>query len=152
MHFSSKDQAALLEAAKAVTRSTGWKRDAMAWGIYDGEDLRALVVFQGFAGHGAEVHFGMMPGRKVGKDVMRGIISMAMHPRGLNLSHLMAPIAADNIPAQVAALKCGAQIEARVRGSLWGGGDAILFVLGRGDAHQQPSAMTETANNAPSGA
>ena len=152
MHFTRKDQPALLEAAKTVTASTGWQRDAVAWGIYDGEDLRAVAVFQGFAGTGAEFHFGMMPGRKVGKDTMRGIISMAMHPRGMNLSRLIAPIPVENTSAQVAALKCGAQIEARVRGSLWGGGDAILFVLARGDALQQPSAKTETDNDARLGA
>lgn len=152
MHFSRKDQPSLLEVAKTITASTGWKRDATAWGIYDGDDLRAVAVFQGFAGTGAEFHFGMMPGRRVGKDVMRGIIAMAMHPKGMDLQHLMAPIAVENVAAQIAALKCGAQIEARVRGSLWGGGDAILFVLARGDASQQPSAKTVTENDAPAGA
>lgn len=152
MHFTSKNQPDLLEAAKALTASSGWRDDARAWGVYDGDDLRAVAVFQGFAADGAEFHFGMMPGRRLGKDVMRGIIAMAMHPRGMNLSRLIAPIAAQNISAQVAALKCGAQIEARVRGSLWGGGDAILFVLARGDASQQPSAKTETDNDALSGA
>ena len=152
MHFSRKDQGALLDTAKSVTASSGWRSDAVAWGIYDGADLRAVAVFQGFAGDGAEFHFGMLPGRRIGKDVMRGIISMAMHPRGMNLSRLIAPIPVENTSAQVAALKCGAQIEARVRGSLWGGGDAILFVLERGDAHQQPSAVIETEHVALSGA
>lgn len=152
MHFSRANQAELLEAAKTLTASTGWRRDAMAWGIYDADELRGVAVFQAFTGTGAEFHFGMMPGRRVGKEVMQGIIAMAMHPRGMNLTHLIAPIAVDNVGAQVAALKCGAQIEARVRGSLWGGGDAILFSLARGDAGQQQSAMTVTANDALSGA
>lgn len=139
MHFSRVDQPRLLSEALHLTGSQGWRPDASAWGIYDapGADLVGIAVFQNVDIHGAEFHFGLVPGRRLTPGIVKSLLAMATHPRGMNLPRLFAHIAADNTRAQAAALKCGASFEYRIRGGLRGGKDAIVMVLDRGDAGQQ---------------
>lgn len=139
MHFSRMDQTRLLETALHLTHSTGWRADAVAWGIYDAPDgdLLGVAVFQNMDVNGAEFHFGLAPGRRLTRGIIESLIAMATHPRGMNLPRLFAHIAADNRPAQAAALKCGASFEYCIRGGLRGGRDAIVMVLERGDALQR---------------
>lgn len=141
MHFSRRDQDKLLAAAKSLTASDGWRADAIAWGVYDAPDgdMRAAAVFQNIDVNGAEVHFGMVQGRRLTLGVLRSLIDMATHPRAMNLPRLFAHIGVSNVRAQSAALKCGASFEYRIRGGLRGGKDAIVMVLERGDASRRPA-------------
>lgn len=141
MHFSRVDQPALLSAALDLTGSTGWRSDALAWGIFDspGGAMAAVAVFQNIDTNGAEFHFGMVPGRKLTPGIVKSLIVMATHHRGMNLPRLFAHIAADNLRAQAAALKCGASFEYRIRGGLRAGKDAIVMVLERGETGQRPA-------------
>jgi len=148
MHFSRKDRDGLLAAALGLTGSQGWRSDAMVWGVFDRPDgeIKAIAVFQNIDVYGAELHFGMMPGRKLTHGIVKSLIAMATRPRGMNLPRIFAHIAADNIKAQAAALKCGASFEYRIRGSLRGGKDVIVMALDRQDAlKQHAKSATEPA-------
>jgi RimJ/RimL family protein N-acetyltransferase len=148
MHFSRKDRDRLLKTALDLTGSQGWRADAMVWGVFDTPegDLKAVAVFQNIDTHGAEFHFGMAPGRRLTPGIVKSLIVMATHHRGMNLPRLFAHIAADNIAAQAAALKCGATFEYRIRGGLRDGKDVIVMALDRGDAGQRPADVeTRTA-------
>lgn len=145
MRFSQVDQEGLLAQALAVTASTGWRKDAIAWGVLtDDGSLRAVAVFQNFDGEGADFHFGMIGEARIGHSLIQGLVRLSMHPRAMNLPRLMMHIDAENRVAQAAALKIGASFEARIRGSLRGGNDVILMALERGDAFQR-SAETNSA-------
>ena len=149
MHFSQKDQERMLNIAATLTGSTGWRRDARAFGAYadpEHTDLRAIAVFQNFVGEEAEFHFAMMPRHRLGLEVVRTLTRLAAHPRALNLSKVWAHIADSNIEAQVAALKCGFAFEYRKRAGFITGEDAI--VLSVGFAPQAPATPLETTPEA----
>lgn len=137
LHFTKANQKDLLDIAAQATSSLGWRGDAVAIGAYDQDrpgDIRAVAVFQNIDAYGAEFHFAMMPGHRLGPDVVRGFSMIALHPRGLGLESARAFIPDENIPAQVAALKCGFAFEYRVRGGAAGRKDAIVMSIHRREA------------------
>jgi hypothetical protein len=143
LHFTRRDQTMLLAKAAWWTDSKGWRSDATALGVYaDAEqrELAAVAVFQNIDAYGAEFHFAMMPGHLIGRDIMEGIMQVAMiNPRGFQFPMVWAPIPASNVRAQVIALRLGFQFEHRKRGSATGQEDAIVFSFRRREA-SEPSA------------
>lgn len=133
MHFTRKDQPALLQAALSATLSTGFKPDAIAIGasVDPGAPICAVGVFQGFEADAAEFHFGLIGGGRITLQVVQAFASIAFHHKALNLSRLWAKIEAGNAPAQVAALKAGFSFDARVRAGMANGKDAILMNMTR---------------------
>lgn len=131
MHFSRKNQADLLEEAKQATRSTGFKSDAVALGAYDGPDgeLKAVGVFQNFAGNQAEFHFGLVDAAQISRQTIEAFLAVAFHKRMFGLGRVVTTIEAGNRRALVAAIKTGFQIEARVRSGMTDGSDAILLSI-----------------------
>lgn len=136
LHFSKTNQSDLLNQALDLTGAKGWRKDAIAFGAYGdagADDLRCIVVFQNIDNSGGEMHFGMVPGHRIGPEVVRSISTLALHPRALNLRSVWARICEDNIEAQIAALKCGFRFEYRTRSGLAGEKDVIVFSMRRGD-------------------
>lgn len=130
LHLSKANQPDLLAAALSLTQSEGWHADAVAFAARrdPARPPCAIGVFQCFAGKEAEWHCAMAEGR-VTRDVMTAFLSIAFHPRFLDLKRVFAPVAASNIAAQRAALASGFQFEFRKRGGAAGGEDAIVFSI-----------------------
>lgn len=141
-NFYRTNQAELLELAKAATKSTGWRKDAIAFGMRFGpdQDPAAVVVFQRFFEGEAEMHFGMMGNHVMGRELVEGIVMIAFHPRMFALHTLYAPIAVSNIRAQIAALKVGFQIEHRRPAIAPDQEDAIVFAMRRWEASGETAA------------
>ncbi|MCA0421940.1 MAG: GNAT family N-acetyltransferase [Proteobacteria bacterium] len=133
MHFTRKNQPALLEAALAATSSTGFKEDAVAIGasIEPGSPICAVGVFQAFEADAAEFHFGLIGEGRITPQILQAFASLAFHHKALNLGRVWARIEASNAPAQVAALKTGFSFDARVRAGMANGKDAILMSMTR---------------------
>lgn len=149
-NFYKTNQPQLLEAAKAATGSTGWRSDAVAFGVRSGPDdpPSAIVVFQAFEAGSAEMHFGMLKGHKMGPELVEGIFLIAFHPRAMGLSTLFTPIKETNIPAQVAALKVGFKFEYRKPAIVSGAEDAIVFSMRRWEASGETAEYeTQAAND-----
>jgi len=134
--FYKTNQLELLEAAKVATKSTGWRNDAVAWGMRYADDQPpvAVIVFQAFEGVAAEMHFGMMNGHQMGPELVEAAFLLAFHPRSFGLMTLFAPISISNVPAQVAALKVGFQVDYRKPAITPGAEDAIVFSMRRWEA------------------
>jgi hypothetical protein len=149
-NFYKTNQPQLLEAAKTATGSTGWRADAVAFGVRNEPDdpPSAIIVFQGFEGGAAEMHFGMINGHTMGPELVQGIFLISFHPRMLALSTLFAPIRESNIPAQVAALKVGFKFEYKKPAIAPGAEDAIVFSMRRWEASGQTANYeTQTAQS-----
>lgn len=133
MHFTRKDQKALLLAALPATRSTGFKADALAIGasIEPGAPICAVGVFQAFEGDMAEFHFGLIGEGRMTHQIVQAFATIAFHHKAMNLGRVWARIDAGNASAQVAALKVGFSFEARVRAGMANGNDAILLSMTR---------------------
>lgn len=134
--FYRTNQPQLLEQAKVATISQGWRNDAIAYGMRHGPDQppAAIIVFQAFEGAAAEMHFGMMNGHQMGPELVEAAFLLAFHPRAFGLKTLYAPISIKNVPAQVAALKVGFQVDYRKPSITPGGDDVIVFSLRRWEA------------------
>lgn len=133
-HYSRKNQSALLQTGLDLTSSLGWRKDAIAFGVFGPEgddDLRAVAVFQNFDAYGGEFHFGMVPGCHITLEIMQVMAVLAFHPMAMNLQSVVAHILEDNVPAQLAALKCGFSFEYRKRSGVEGGKDAIMMMKKR---------------------
>ncbi|WP_417261686.1 GNAT family N-acetyltransferase [Celeribacter sp.] len=135
VRFSRENQKKLLHDALELTRSTGWKSDAVAFSVR--RETHAAVdgigVFQSFGGGSAEFHFGVYD-QRILKSVIKGFVTVAFHPRFFNLERLLATFEADNAASQIVALKVGFEFESRVRAGIFNGSDAILMSLSRSDA------------------
>lgn len=150
LHFTKANQSGLLNIAAEATASHGWRKDALALGAYDQgnpDDLRAVVVFQNIDAHGAEMHFAILGNHRVGPELIRSIAVVATHPNGMNLPSIWVHIADDNIPAQVAALKCGFQFEYRKRSSAVGWKDAIVLSVRRVETLGEEAAPAKPVDN-----
>lgn len=144
MHFTQRDQENLLATAAEHTQSDGWAPDARAFGaMRDDGSMAAVAVFQNFAGHDADLHFCMIDGARMGAEVVAAIVTMAFHPRALNRERLWVQIAADNKPAQVAALKVGFEFEYRKRAGFRGLKDAIVLSMRHSGPSQAAAKHTE---------
>lgn len=151
LNFRKSNQPELLRVAAEATGSLGWRSDAIALGAFDrpgSDDLRAIVVFQNIDAYGAEMHFAMNGAHRLGPQVVKEIATIATHPRAMNLPAVFAHISEDNIPAQVAALKCGFTFEYRKRSSAAGGKDAIVLSIRRVETPEAP-APAKPIDNAP---
>lgn len=145
--FYRTNQTELLKAAKVATKSTGWRNDAVAYGMRYGDDAPpvAIVVFQAFEGGAAEMHFGMMNGHQMGPELVQATFLLAFHPRAFGLNTLFAPISIKNVAAQVAALKVGFQVEYRKPAIAPGAEDAIVFGMRRWEASGETAAYETQA-------
>lgn len=142
LHFTQRNQAALLAAGLAATGSESWKADAVAVGAYGDQlhaDLHAVAVFQSFDATSAEIHFGMIGAHRLGRETVEAITLMAFHPRAFNLDVAWLCVGEDNLAAQVFALKLGAAFEHRKRASAPRGRDVIVFSWKRRDTRPAPA-------------
>ena len=146
MHFTRQNQDALLQAAIAPTRSIGWKQDAIAYAALDGSDgpLKIIAVFQDFVGQEAEMHIAVISGARPTPEFVKAMMTLAFHPRALNLSRVWTQTHVDDGPAQVAALKVGFKFEYRKRGGFSDGKDAIVLSMMRAGPHQASAGQTQT--------
>lgn len=145
--FYRTNQLELLEMAKVATKSTGWRNDAVAYGMRYGPDQPpvAVIVFQAFEGGAAEMHFGMMNGHQMGTELVQAVFLLAFHPRAFGLMTLFAPISVSNVAAQVAALKVGFQVDYRKPAIVPGAEDAIVFSMRRWEASGSTAAYETQA-------
>jgi RimJ/RimL family protein N-acetyltransferase len=130
LNLTKANQEKLLADAMSLTRSTGWKDDAVAFAARrDGaENPCAIAVFQDFTGGEAEMHYATTAPHMT-RDVVDAFKAIAFHPRFLGLRKLWIPVAASNKAAQRAALGAGFDFEYRKRGGMPWGEDAIILAL-----------------------
>jgi hypothetical protein len=120
----------LQSRALDLTMSDGFLKDAHAAAAWDEEtgEYLAIAVFQNRTSRGAEVHFGAARNRVLQRrDVMRGFSAYAFLL--MKLPRLVAPIAAWNVEAQIAALKSGFYFIGHLSHGALDGSDAILFAM-----------------------
>lgn len=130
MHFTRANQTEILTLAAEVTNSDGWRADAIGFAATPAPgntDYRAVAVFQNFDGDNADVHFGMTGGRRLGAEIVKAFMMVALSPRMLNLKTVWIQIAEANVAAQVAALKIGAVFEHRKRMAAPDGTDLVIL-------------------------
>lgn len=128
--FVIEPQAALLKwAADRITGQDGWASDSEAAGIVDAAgNLHAVAVLNMFHDDGAWVHFatdGRAPLRMLA--TFGALFAYAFQIR--NLRRLTARIAADNVAAQVLALRLGFRVEGREREGFRGQDVAIYAMM-----------------------
>ena len=135
LKLTKMNQTELLESALEPTGSSGWRDDAVAFGVKgDGDTLTAVAVFQGFGGNDAEFHFAKLGDGSITRGHIEAFSMIAFHHRGLGLKKVWAQIAAHNKAAQRAAVGLGFDFEYRKRAGLEGGEDAIVFSMSRQEA------------------
>jgi hypothetical protein len=150
MHFTRNNQEALLTAALAPTDSTGWKRDAIAFGVsrdHDGE-ISAVVVFDNFTGTAADLHIAALDGFRQNREFMQTVAMLAFHERAMNRLKVWCQIAEDNREVLSAAVRVGFHFEYRKRGGFQGGRDAIVFSMERTGPRQAPAGQQQEINAA----
>lgn len=129
--ISRQDQADLLALAAAATETAGWKNDAVAFAIRldDEPEIKAIGVFEDFAGREATFSFAMMrPGHGMTRGLIDALLKLAFHQRALRLDRVWIQTAADNTPAMLAVIKLGAGIEYRKRGAIRRNMDGVTIV------------------------
>lgn len=145
----------MLEEAKDLTDSTGWKEDAVTLAAFATADDAAagkrpvcVGVFQGRDSRTAEFHCGMSGGRAMSREIIRAMAAYAFSENGLGLEILFAPISEHNTNAQISALKVGFEFDYRKRYGAGIGVDAIVFSMRRENvARFLPAAARPTDRN-----
>lgn len=147
MRLTIEDQQRLLSIAAEHAGLKTFAQDARAIGGHaEGEPdrVRAVFVFSNFSNGGAM--FSLFTDQQ--KDFMtpsmlHRISAYAFAKNGLNLDRVAAEISVNNVPSQIAALKAGFQVEARLRNGAMDGADAILFSM---LSHECPWMQKEQSN------
>lgn len=155
LYFSLSHRDAMLEAAKDLTASTGWKADAVtlaafatAEGAAAGESPVCVGVFQGRDASTAEFHCGMADGWRMSREIIRAMAAYAFSPAGLGLEVLFTSVAERNVRAQIVDLKVGFEFEYRKRCGAGIDEDAIVFSMRRDNvARFLPAAARPTDRN-----
>lgn len=128
--FVTDNQFELLAEATFLTESTGFMGDAKALACKDkdtGQTL-AIGVYQNRSTAASEIHFATTDEKvMLRRDLMAGFAAYGF--RWMKSPKLVAPIAAWNISAQVAALKSGFFITGYLGGGAIDGSDAIVMTL-----------------------
>lgn len=111
-NMTKKDQDGMKEKLLELTSSTGWHKDAIAFGAKSigSEDLSAIGLFQNFAGGRGEFHFATSNSGMT-KGIIEAFLWVAFHPKMLGLKSVHAQIDASNDRAQRAALSVGFRFE-----------------------------------------
>lgn len=132
-HPKSEDaQADLLSSLLEPTGSSGWARDATAFGIRrEAGQITGAAVFQHFAGREAEMHFAILDGTPMTANHIKALELAAFHPRALALEKVWIPIAESNRSALRAAITAGFAFEHRKRAGSDGAEDAIVMSMTR---------------------
>ena len=129
---TKEGQSELLEAAMLPTGSTGFKSDAVAFGVKEGSDaLSAIAIFEGFGGGEAQFHFAMIDRSPITRAHIKAFIMLAFHHNAFGLKKVWANIASSNRAAIRAALALGFDFEYRKRAGFDGTEDAIVLSMSR---------------------
>lgn len=155
LFFSLSHRDAMLESAKDLTASTGWKADAVTLAAFStaedaasGESPVCVGVFQGRDASTAEFHCGMAPGHLMSREIIRAMAVYAFSEAGLGLEILFTSVAESNKRAQIVDLKVGFEFEHRKRYGAGPGEDAIVFSMRRENiARFLPAAARPTDRN-----
>lgn len=148
--FVTTAQKKHLAAALKMTNSEGFMHDAISIAAYrpggegDPEHIVAIAVFECFRGDQAEMHFAMANGRIPSREIIQGLMTVAFHPKMLNLRRVLTRTPARLPNAIAGLLKVGFQIEFRHRNCLADGGDAIVSSLDRAAVLNMASAEPQT--------
>ena len=139
----------LLRHVEDVTRTAGWKADAVAYGAIQktapgfGAPLVAAGVYENFAGREADFSFAMFPGYQINRGIIEAFKALSFHPMGLNLDRLWMMASDENTLSQRLILHIGARFQFRKRAGASDGSDAIVFLLERKPLHT-PAAKAST--------
>lgn len=144
---SAAGQGRLMEAARKASLSQGFMLDAIAYGAIDAatRELLGVAVVQNRTLESAEVHFGMLEGRRISPALARALLGTVFEIHGPAV--LLAPIAIDNVAIQIVGLKMGFRVSGLARG-LGIGQDRVVLALTREtfDA-QEARSLTEGARH-----
>lgn len=144
--FSTERQFDLLARAAHATESEGFMADAIALAALDAETktIMALAVYQNRTTRGTEVHFAAESHKALSRrDVLMGFCAFGFLQ--LRAPRIIAPIAAWNAPAQIAALKSGFLVTGYLGTGAIDGSDAIIMTLTRNNCRWLPPAMPRPA-------
>ncbi|MBV7408769.1 GNAT family N-acetyltransferase [Maritimibacter sp. DP1N21-5] len=132
MMLEIENQKALLTIAARMLGVERFGADAQAIGVRhpDEDRIRAVIVLNQF--HNGTCHMSVVSDRtkdwafpSMFERVARYVFEF------LDQNRMVAVIATSHIASQIAAIKGGFQIEARLRNGAMDGGDAILFSMTR---------------------
>lgn len=148
--FSRADQPGLLSLLATETLTSGWKRDAVAYGLArrgaDGTagPTEAIGCFENFCGNEADFSFAMMPPNRINRGIIDAFMNLAFHHRGMNLDRLWMQASDENTLSQRLILSIGARFQFRKASSASDGSDAIVFLLTRPEPANTPAARAST--------
>lgn len=133
MRLTDKHPEQLLAWAARKLGTNGWSDDAMPFGVVEDRPglrplVRAVIVINCRFGASCRMHIATDGSRRwATRDVL--IRLSAFIHLGLGARRVETIIAARNLPAQIAALKVGFQVEGRTRCSADDGTDGIVLAI-----------------------
>lgn len=133
MRLTTDHQDRLLAWARKKLGTDGWTPDAVAYGIIEDREgakplLRAIIVVNLAMSGSARVHVWSDGSRRwASADVLTRISAYLHYQRGIN--RLWMVVGAKNLPAIIAALKIGFQIDGRNRCGADDGSDGIVLSM-----------------------
>jgi RimJ/RimL family protein N-acetyltransferase len=133
MRLTVADQEKMLTWAAKMLGTTGWSADSTAFGIVEPREgqrplLRGVVIANAFFNKSCRIHIASDGSRKwATRDVLTRLSAFLHLQHGVN--RIATVIATKNLPAQIAALKIGFQIEGRERSGADDGTDGIRFSM-----------------------
>lgn len=125
-----EDQEGLLAWAAPRLDLPRWPDGAKGLGVYEAEtgDIRAVMVMVQTYSTSCDLHFATDGSRRwATRNILGGLFGYVFVLRGVPQVNIT--VEPDNVPALVMNLKLGFQIEARMRGIMSDGGDAIVMSM-----------------------
>lgn len=100
--------------------------DAVAMGIFDGDDLLAVILYNAHYGHYLSMHVATSGSRRwLNRSILSMVFGYAFHHRGV--FRVNAMVRQDDLKTQMMCLKLGFRIEATIRCGADDGSNGILF-------------------------
>ena len=130
IRISRTDQKTLMSAAE-VEQPDGYRRDAFALGVYEGDTLVLIMVLDNIGALGPDLHWVPMSPRWASRRLLEAVCRVLFQPapHGFGFKFLRAITAADNPMIQIMALKTGFEFIARIPAGADRGYDVILMGL-----------------------
>jgi len=128
LHLTTADQPRLLRWAE---ERFGYDDchlppESEAVGVFDGETVAAVIVYNAHYGHYLSMHVATNGSRRwLTRDILAGIFGYAFQFKGA--TRINAVVSVKNVAIQILCLKLGFRVEATIRCGADDGTDGILF-------------------------
>ncbi len=133
MKLTVDHQDVLLAWAARKLGTDGWPKESRAYGVVEPREgmkplLRAAIVVNSHHGASCRIHIASDGSRKWATRDVLARISAFIHI-GMKVNRVWTVVSATNVPAIVAALKIGFQIQGRVARGADDGSDGIIVSM-----------------------